>query len=72
MSLKEEVIFQSIKKKSKILLSKDSQRKFCECLNDELFSNTLVLLYSRNDGNFTEQLLIDNLNMTYEEAKSVL
>ena len=38
----------------------------------ELFYNTLVVLYSRNDGNFTKQLLIDNLNMTYEEAKSVL
>ncbi|MCI6014159.1 MAG: helix-turn-helix transcriptional regulator [Coprobacillus sp.] len=57
---------------SKMLLSKDSQRKFCEYLSDELFYNTLVLLYSRNGGNFTEQLLINNLNITYDEAKSVL
>ena len=57
---------------SKMLLTKDSQRKFCEYLSDELFYNTLVLLYSRNGENFTEQLLIDNLNMTYDEAKSVL
>ena len=35
-------------KESKMLLSKDSQRKFCEYLSDELFYNTLVLLYSRN------------------------
>lgn len=55
-----------------MLLSKDSQRKFCEYLSDELFYNTLVVLYSRNDGNFTKQLLIDNLNMTYDETKSVL
>ena len=57
---------------SKMLLTKDSQRKFCEYLSDELFYNTLVLLYSRNGGNFTEQLLIDNLNITYDEAKSGL
>lgn len=57
---------------SKMILSRDSQRKFCEYLSDELFYNTLVFLYSRNGGNFTEQLLIDNLNITYDEAKSVL
>ena len=57
---------------SKILKSKDKQRKFCEYLSDELFYNTLVLLYSRNGGNFTEQLLVDNLNITYDVAKSVL
>ena len=57
---------------SKMLLSRDSQRKFCEYLCDELFYNTLVFLHSRNGGNFTEQLLIDNLNITYDEAKSVL
>lgn len=57
---------------SKMLLSKDSQRKFCEYLSDELFYNTLVFLHSRNGGNFTKQLLIDNLNITYDEAKSVL
>ena len=57
---------------SKMLLSRDSQRKFCEYLSDELFYNTLVFLHSRNGGNFTEQLLIDNLNITYDEAKSVL
>ena len=33
---------------SKMLLTKDSQRKFCEYLSDELFYNTLVLLYSRH------------------------
>lgn len=57
---------------SKMLLSRDSQRKLCEYLSDELFYNTLVFLHSRNDGNFTEQLLIDNLNITYDEARSVL
>lgn len=57
---------------SKMLLSKDKQRKFCEYLSDELFYNTLIFLYSRNGGNFTEQLLIDNLNITYDEAKTVL
>ena len=57
---------------SKMLLSRDSQRKLCEYLSDELFYNTLVFLHSRNGGNFTEQLLIDNLNITYDEAKSVL
>lgn len=57
---------------SKMLLSRDSQRKFCEYLSDELFYNTLVFLHSRNGGNFTEQLLIDNLNITYDVAKSVL
>lgn len=57
---------------SKMLLSKDKQRKFCEYLSDETFYNTLVFLYSRNGGNFNEQLLIDNLNITYEESKSVL
>lgn len=57
---------------SKILKSKDKQRKFCEYLSDELFYNTLVFLYTRNGGNFTEQLLIDNFNITYEEAKNVL
>lgn len=57
---------------SKMLLSKDEQRKFCEYLSDELFYNTLVFLYSRNGVNFTEQLLIDNLNITYDEAKAVL
>ena len=57
---------------SKMLLSRDSQRKFCEYLSDELFYNTLVFLHSRNGGNFTEQLLIDNLNITYDEARSVL
>ena len=57
---------------SKMLLSKDKQRKFCEYLSDELFYNVLVFLHSRNGGNFTEQLLIDNLNITYDEAKSVL
>ncbi len=57
---------------SKMLLSKDKQRKFCEYLSDELFYNTLVFLYSRNGGNFTEQLLIDNLHITYDSAKSVL
>ncbi len=57
---------------SKMLISKDQQRKFCEYLSDELFYNTLVLLYSRHGGNFTEQLLIDNLNITYDEARLVL
>ena len=57
---------------SKMLLSKDKQRKFCEYLSDEVFYDTLVFLHSRNGGNFTEQLLIDNLNITYDEAKSVL
>ena len=57
---------------SKMLLSKDKQRKFCEYLSDELFYNTLVFLHSRNGGNFTEQLLIDNLNITYDEARSIL
>lgn len=57
---------------SKMLISKDKQRKFCEYLSDEMFYNTLVFLYSRNSGNFTEQLLIDNLNITYDEAKAVL
>ena len=57
---------------SKMLLSKDSQRKLCEYLSDELFYNTLVFLHSRNGVNFTEQLLIDNLNITYDEAKSIL
>ena len=57
---------------SKMLLSRDSQRKFCEYLSDELFYNTLVFLHSRNGVNFTEQLLIDNLNITYDEARSVL
>ncbi len=57
---------------SKMLLSRDSQRKLCEYLSDELFYNTLVFLHSRNGVNFTEQLLIDNLNITYDEAKSVL
>ena len=57
---------------SKMLLSRDKQRKFCEYLSDEVFYDTLVFLHSRNGGNFTEQLLIDNLNITYEEAKSVL
>ncbi len=57
---------------SKILKNKDKQRKFCEYLSDELFYNTLVFLYSRNGGNFTEQLLIDNFNITYDEARSVL
>ena len=57
---------------SKMLLSRDSQRKFCGYLSDELFYNTLVFLHSRNGVNFTEQLLIDNLNITYDEAKSVL
>lgn len=57
---------------SKMLLSKDKQRKFCEYLSDELFYNTLVFLYSRNGGNFTEQLLIDKLHITYDSAKSVL
>ena len=57
---------------SKMLISKEQQRKFCEYLSDELFYNTLVFLHSRNGGNFTEQLLIDNLNITYDEAKSVL
>ncbi len=57
---------------SKMLLSKDSQRKFCEYLSDELFYDTLVLLHSRNGVNFTEQLLMDNLNITYGEARSVL
>ncbi|MBQ8292258.1 MAG: helix-turn-helix transcriptional regulator [Bacilli bacterium] len=57
---------------SKMLISKDKQRKFCEYLSNELFYKTLVFLYSRNGGNFTEQLLIDNLNITYDEAKLVL
>ena len=57
---------------SKMLISKNEQRKFCEYLSDELFYNTLILLYSRNGGNFTEQLLIDNLNTTYDEAKAIL
>ena len=57
---------------SKMLLSKDKQRKLCEYLSEELFYNTLVFLYSRNGGNFTEQLLIDHLNVTYDEAKTVL
>lgn len=57
---------------SKMLCSKDKQRKFCEYLSDELFYNTLVFLHSKNGGNFTEQLLMDNLNVTYDEAKSVL
>ena len=57
---------------SKILQSKNKQRKFCEYLSDELFYNTLVFLYTRNGGDFTEQLLIDNFKITYEEAKIVL
>lgn len=57
---------------SKMLLSKDKQRKFCEYLSDEIFYNALIFLHSRNGGNFTEQLLIDNLNITYDEAKEVL
>lgn len=57
---------------SKMLLSKDKQRKFCEYLSDEIFYNTLIFLHSRNGGNFTEQLLIDNLNITCDEAKAVL
>lgn len=57
---------------SKRLISKTKQRKFCEYLSDELFYNTLVFLYTRNGGNFTEQLLIDNFNITYDEAKAVL
>jgi len=57
---------------SKMLISKDQQRKFCEYLSDELFYNILVFLHSRNGENFTEQLLIDNLHITYDEAKSVL
>ena len=57
---------------SKMLLSRDSQRKFCEYLSDELFYNTLVFLHSRNGGNFTEQLLMDNLNLIYDDARSVL
>lgn len=57
---------------SRMLKSKDKQRKFCEYLSDEVFYNALIFLYSRNGTNFTETLLIDNLNITYEEAKSVL
>ena len=57
---------------SRMLQSKDKQRKFCEYLSDEVFYNVLIFLYSRNGTNFTETLLIDNLNITYEEAKSVL
>ena len=57
---------------SRMLQSKDKQRKFCEYLSDEVFYNALIFLYSRNGTNFTETLLIDNLNITYEEAKSVL
>lgn len=57
---------------SKMLMSKDKQRKFCEYLSDVAFYNTLIFLHSRNGGNFTEQLLIDNLHITYEEAKLVL
>ena len=57
---------------SKMLISRDQQRKFCEYLSDELFYNVLVFLHSRNGGNFTEQLLIDNLNITFDEARSVL
>lgn len=37
-----------------------------------IFYNTIVFLYSRNIGNFTEQLLIDNLKMTNEQAIDIL
>ena len=57
---------------SKMLLSKDKQRKFCECLSDELFYNSLIFLYSRNGGKFTEQLLMDHFNITYDLALKVL
>lgn len=56
----------------KMLISKDKQRKFCAYLSNELFYNTLVFLYSRNGGNFTEKLLADNLNITDDEARAVL
>lgn len=57
---------------SKMLMSKDKQRKFSEYLSDELFYNTLIFLYSRDGGNFNEQLLIDNFNITYDKAESIL
>ncbi len=37
-----------------------------------MFYNVILFLYSRNSGDFTEQLLIDNFNITYEQAESIL
>lgn len=56
----------------KVLETKNKQIKLCKYLGDELFYNTIVFLYSRNIGNFTEQLLIDNLKMTNEQAIDIL
>lgn len=57
---------------SRMLKSKKQQRIFCEYLSDEMFYNVILFLYSRNSGDFTEQLLIDNFNITYEQAESIL
>ncbi len=57
---------------SRMLKSKNQQRIFCEYLSDEMFYNVILFLYSRNSGDFTEQLLIDNFNITYEQAESIL
>ena len=62
----------SISNYLKLLETKDNQMKFCRCLGDELFYNILVFLYSRNIGNFTEKLLIDNFKTTDEKVVEVL
>ena len=56
----------------KILDSKEKQVKLCKYLSDELFYDALVHLYSHEHKNFTEKLLMKELNYNKDDSIDIL
>ena len=44
----------------------------CKFLSDELFYKVLIFLYSKVQGNFNEQLLVNNFNISNNKAEEIL
>ena len=56
----------------KIFDSKEKQIKLCKYLSNELFYDALVFLYSHEHKNFTEKLLINELNYNKDDSIDIL
>ena len=56
----------------KIFDSKEKQIKLCKYLSNELFYDALVFLYSHDHKNFTEKLLINELNYNKDDSIDIL
>ncbi|MDY2902630.1 MAG: helix-turn-helix transcriptional regulator [Bacilli bacterium] len=55
-----------------LIKNEKKQRLLCKFLSDELFYKVLIFLYSKIHGNFNEQLLVNNFNISNNKAEEIL